>query len=104
MEAKRFDALARWLSARAHRRAFGLFGAATLGGIVDATTRLDAEGKKGKNKKKCGPCRKKKNGKCKGRKPDWSPCGGGNVCQGGLCVEPVCDPPCDEGEICAIGR
>jgi hypothetical protein len=37
-------------------------------------------------KKRCPPCRKKKHGKCKKKRPDGAPCGTGGQCQGGSCV------------------
>ncbi len=95
--------MARWLNAIAHRRAFGLLGASALGGIVGLSQRQDAEGKKRRKKKKCGPCRSKKKGKCKKRKPDGTACGDGGTCQGGACVVPTCNPECTPPATCVDG-
>jgi hypothetical protein len=106
MDAARFDALARSLTDRRSRRtAFGL----TLGGVVVALTSSDLSAKKYKKKckKKCGPCRKCKHGKCK-PKPNGTPCGasthGGATirCCNGACPDPGCVPSGETGDSCAI--
>ena len=79
MLADRFDALTQSLTvARSRRHAF----AVTLGGVLSALGCATTEAKK---KKKCLPCKKRKQGKCKGAKPDGAVCAGG-TCQSGRCV------------------
>lgn len=60
---------------------------------------LHADKKKGK-KKPCPPCKKRKQGKCKGTLPDGSACPSGS-CQAGSCVPttPACTPSCT-GKVC----
>lgn len=44
-----------------------------------------------KNKETCGPCERRKNGKCRGTKPDDAPCNGDGKCFAGTCVRrPTC--------------
>jgi hypothetical protein len=89
MDATRFDNLLRALFSESSRRHIvagfinGLLGmiALTLGGD-------EAQAKR------CPPCRKKKKGKCKKKRPDGTPCGGGKTCQRGRCVCPDETEPC----------
>lgn len=65
-----------------------------LGGAAFAAVALQlpgvAEAKK-KKRKKCGPCRTKKKGKCKGTKPDDTACNGDGKCFAGACIpRPTC--------------
>jgi mannan endo-1,4-beta-mannosidase len=93
MRAKTFDAIARELGTDSTRR--GIFrllgGAAAIASGVALTMGEDADAKKkhqgkGKGKKKgCPPCKKRKKGKCKKKKPDGTVCPGG-ACQSGNCV------------------
>jgi hypothetical protein len=74
-------------------------GAMGLAGFTALTSRGVAEAKK-KKRKKCGPCRTKKKGKCKKQKPDGTPCeDGGGLCQDGSCG---CGggPVCPSREVC----
>jgi hypothetical protein len=57
-----------------------------------------AEAKKRK-KKSCPPCKHRKKGKCK-PKPDGSPCGPGQVCQGLTCA---CDATSCSGDAVCLG-
>jgi hypothetical protein len=78
MDADRFDTIARRLTAVRPRR--GLLGLA-LAALLVATGVEDGRAKK------CGPCQKKKRGKCK-KSPskNGATCGAGRVCAGGRCV------------------
>jgi hypothetical protein len=82
----RFDTLTRSLTtAGSRRRALaalgGALGTALSGSVVDGAAA----------KKKCPPCKKRKQGTCKKKKPNGSTCPGG-TCQGGRCVA-VAPPP-----------
>jgi hypothetical protein len=108
MDAQRFDRLAKTL--RTRRFALGLVAgfAALLGVSHDEAA--------AKCKKKCGPCKRCKKGKCK-PKPGSPPCGPCSVCRAGSCVALCsaaecfdngelseciipCDPPCDTCKQC----
>jgi hypothetical protein len=87
MDGSDFDALARSLTATGSRRqalAAVLIGALSL--VRGGFSVQEAEAKK----KKCPPCKKRKRGKCKGKKPDGTVCGPDQVCAGGACVVPAC--------------
>jgi hypothetical protein len=96
MDADRFDALSRSLTAFGSRRhALAAFLGGVLGSAVGAALIEEATARK-----RCSPCKKRKQGKCKGKKPDGTPCPGG-TCQGGHCaasplpgsMSPVCLQP-----------
>jgi hypothetical protein len=92
MDADRFDALSRSLSDACSRRGVlaSLLGA-TLGLV--GLDRTEA-------KKKCPPCKKRKNGKCKKNKPDGTACPGG-ACQRGVCQPtPAPEDPCPGQRLC----
>jgi hypothetical protein len=99
MDAKHFDALLRALTNRSSRRGIGLtlasFGlGATFG--VGPISEVEA--------KKCPPCRKKKRGKCKRRKPTGTPCEEGRgICDRGSCS---CGdgPTCPPQQVCVAGH
>jgi hypothetical protein len=64
--------------------------------------RDDAKERKKAKKKACRPCKKRKQGKCKGKKPDGTACPGGN-CVSGQCLPtaPGCTTPFSRcGEEC----
>lgn len=84
MDADRFDALARSLTAAGSRRRAL---AAALGGAFGTALGAFSVDENAAAKKKCPPCKKRKKGKCKKRKPDGTPCPGG-VCQSGRCCSP----------------
>jgi hypothetical protein len=100
MDADRFDALSRSLTASGSRRhAVAAFLGGVLGSAVGAASIDEATAKK-----KCPPCKKRKQGRCKGKKPDGTPCPGG-TCQGGQCTtalapSPVCPAPCPFCRVC----
>jgi len=88
MDGSRFDSLTRTLCiAGSRRRALaGLL----VGGLSVFGSR--AEGAVAKKKKPCPPCKKRKKGRCKGKKPDGAACPGG-TCQGGVCLPPCTGQP-----------
>lgn len=98
MDANRFETLLRVVNGSASRRGMvrTLAGLA-LGGTLGAAI---AEGEA----KQCPPCRTKKKGKCKGKKPHGTRCDHGRgVCQSGTCR---CGggPPCPPRQVCEAGR
>jgi hypothetical protein len=67
---------------------------------TDATKERGAARRPGTgDEKHCPPCKKKKHGKCKKKKPDGTACPGG-MCQAGKCIPTPITPPCD---VCASG-
>jgi hypothetical protein len=94
MDGSAFDRLTRNLTTGGSRRhALGGVIAGTLG-LLSAITEQAAA--KRKNKKPCPPCKKRKKGKCKGKKPDGTACPGG-TCQGGACGCPSGTRDCGSG-------
>jgi hypothetical protein len=99
MDPDRFAALTRRLPhGLTRRRGLGLLASLGLPGLVAP------ESAAARKKKPCPPCKKRKEGKCKGRKPDGTPCPGG-TCQGGQCTtalapSPVCPAPCPFCRVC----
>jgi hypothetical protein len=90
MDHDRFDTVTRALAAGASRR--GLLTRLTMGVLAAL---LLARGSHDVEAKPCPPCRKKKKGRCKGRKPNGTPCENGRgVCQSGSCG-------CAGGSVCA---
>jgi hypothetical protein len=86
MDADRFDSLARSLRDAACRRTIiGLLSTSTLGGALASLAVGDAEAKNRK-RPRCRPCRKRKNGRCKGKKPNGTVCGVDKVCRDGKCI------------------
>ncbi len=79
-----FDALTRSLTtAGSRRRALTGLVSGTLGLVLGASVIEEAAAKK-----PCPPCKKRKQGKCKKKKPNGTACGSGRVCQSGRCVRP----------------
>jgi hypothetical protein len=111
MDASHFDAIARTLRTLGSRRT--LLGSA-LAGLFGIGTLDDGEARR-----ECPPCKKRKKGKCKKKRPNGTACGGGKVCQGGRCTCPsgqrVCrgaclpnshccsDADCNGGDVCVNG-
>lgn len=78
MDGERFDAVVKQAAVASRRGVFGLAlgGAlAALGGTADAA----------RCRKRCGPCKRCKHGRCR-LTPNGSACGSGNVCFNGVCV------------------
>lgn len=111
MDADHFDALAKSLSHGAIRRRVvpGLLGgalASLLAGLETGARPKKSERERDRvsdEKKKCPPCKKRKKGKCKKKKPDGTACPGGTCRSGkchandGVCANPgTCGdrPPC----------
>ena len=95
MDDSRFDALARTFThAHSRRAVFGtlLAGALGLRGIADTTA-----------KKRCSPCKKRKHGRCTGKKPNNTPCPDGS-CQDGRCVRSDAPVPAEEPPTCPAGE
>jgi hypothetical protein len=101
MDVYRFDALTRALSDVHSRRSLGRFlSSIALGGPLALLGVAEVNAGKHKHKKrrkKCPPCTKRKQGKCKGKKSDGTACPGG-TCQGGRCCVPH-----DSALVCAAG-
>jgi hypothetical protein len=103
VDPERFATLTRALSGMLSRRTVaGALGLSAAG----LSSRVEARKKR---KKHCGPCKKRKKGKCK-PKPNGAPCGADGTCQAGECQEPPPDPTCAEtcdgccdGSTCAPG-
>jgi hypothetical protein len=93
MEVNQFDALARSLTAAGSRRQAFVALAGSLG-LLSLTHLDDAVAKK----KPCPPCKKRKHGKCQGKKADGAGCPGG-TCHGGRCV-PTCPAVCPACQTC----
>ena len=92
MDGQRFDNLVR--SLRTRRSIIGVVaGLAALHRVDrDATARC---------KKKCGPCKRCKKGKCRKKLPDGTPCLSGGTCLSGRCCVPDCtDKPCNSNDGC----
>jgi hypothetical protein len=84
MDGSTFDRLTRTLMlAGSRRRALAGLLAGTLGLLGSHVE--DAAAKK----KPCPPCKKRKQGTCKKKKPDGTLCAGG-TCQGGKCILATC--------------
>jgi hypothetical protein len=101
LDGNRFDDLARWLNAVGSRRTVTrILGAGVLVAPLSTWRLGDTTAKakgKGKGKKSCPPCKKRKQGKCKGNKPEGTACtvsGGAGTCRSGSCVAtPSPGPP-----------
>ena len=105
MEAGRFDTLTRLLTATPSRRGISrtLAGLA-LSGMLGFVRGDESAAKKGKKGRSCPPCRKKKAGKCKKKRPDGTECGPCQTCLAGLCiVTKQDDSPCNGSGKCLAG-
>lgn len=92
MDADRFDDVARSLARNSTRR--HLFGIAAASGVSAMWPIAGAARRHGK--RKCGPCEKRKRGKCKPG-PDGIVCGEGKICRKSKCD---CQQPCGAGRTC----
>jgi hypothetical protein len=93
-----FDSLAHFLATAGSRRVLlGAVCAGVLGAVLP--DRTDAR------KKPCPPCKKRKHGKCKKKKPDGTSCPEG-TCRAGRCivaVAPSQPPGSESGPTCSDG-
>jgi hypothetical protein len=82
MGTTRIDRFARTLAGPGDRRTLvGLLaGLAVSGAVLPPAAGAAAAGKK------CKPCRRKRRGKCRGKKPDGTLCGAARECCDGQCV------------------
>jgi hypothetical protein len=91
----------RWLN----QAVLGLAVGSVLG--ASATERAAAKKHKNNKKKNCPPCKKRKNGRCRGNKPNNTVCKGDGRCLDGVCQpRPTCSPaggPCGIPPCCATG-
>ena len=105
MDDVRFDALSRIVGGKRTRRGLApaLVGLTAIGGSVQALTEpAEANQRKStKRKKRCGPCKRNRRGRCRA-KADAVPCGECGVCLDGVCTPAKvdCGGPCME---CAAG-
>jgi hypothetical protein len=82
------DRLARMLGASPTRRGI----TRVLTGMTLAGTLTAAHDAAARRKKKCKACRFRKRGRCRGKKPNETPCNGDGKCFDGACiVKPQCD-------------
>jgi hypothetical protein len=105
MDGTQFDLVSRALSGTPSRRGVARVVLGLLLGAALASqggTSVDAKRKK----KPCGPCKRRKKGRCR-PKPDNTSCGGAKICQGGACVCPTecCrNADCGGCELCQGGQ
>lgn len=81
MDASRFDNVVRSLAARFSRRGVLVALAGGVAGLFDRAASPDAAAAR-----RCPPCRKKRRGNCRKKRPDGTPCGEGKTCQQGACA------------------
>jgi hypothetical protein len=100
MNAEQFDRMARLLFAVVTRRTLTQL----LAGLGVSATLAPIRTDDAVAKKKCDPCRTKKQGKCKRKKPNGTPCPGGQ-CFNGVCNRDCCGAGCATrcggNEVCA---
>ena len=91
MDGSRFDALARRLAATASRRGLLAWLTPGMAGMI-ALAKGDEVAARS-----CPPCRKKKHGRCRKKRPNGVPCGNGGRCRNGRCDHNVCTMNCPGG-------
>jgi hypothetical protein len=99
VDADFFDTMTRSLASARSRRALAAALSGQLGIALGATS-FDEVGAK---KKSCPPCKKRKKGKCKKKKPDGTACDGG-TCQNGRCCVPESRAATYAGAACGTAR
>jgi hypothetical protein len=100
MDDSRFDALTRgFTNARSRRGALSALLGGTLGllGLAGTTAKKSKSNGEGM-KKSCPSCRKRKAGKCKGKKADGTACENGGQCHNGSCISPAQAAPPPPGD------
>lgn len=98
MNRDRFDTLSRALASGASRR--GLLARLTTGVLAALPLAL---GNDEAEAKPCPPCRKKKRGTCKQKRPNGTACGACRACQGGQCEFLPAGVSCGTGKTCQRG-
>ncbi len=105
MHADRSDALSQIVTSKLHRRGAvrALLGFAAGGALAPALAeRVAARKKKRKNNPNpCGPCQRRRKGRCRGAKPNDAQCGECGICADGLCV-PSSLGDCPACQECAV--
>jgi hypothetical protein len=99
MDAERFDRIARLLVAAITRRTLTRAAAGLGIGAAGSLLSRDVIARK-----RCGPCRTKKKGKCRGAKPNGTACPGGQCFNGQCnanCCGAGCATRCAAAEVCA---
>ena len=97
MDAARFDRLIRSLAGASLPAGLArLLSGLVLGGSLGGRSLVTSDEAAARQKKPCPPCRKRKQGKCRGTLPEGSGCtdtaGRGGTCQSGTCVVVVLVP------------
>jgi hypothetical protein len=101
MHASRFDTLTKTFAGRFSRRGLLVVAAGGAMGMADLVEVPDAAARK------CPPCRTKKRGRCRKKRPNGTPCGEGKTCQRGVCATCLADfEPCTQTPVdrCCSGH
>lgn len=105
MDNDRFNALARVLGEMSSRRTTThLLVALGLGGALASPAIAGAAGNRRRKKKRCQPCRRKRNRRCKRKKPDGLQCGSISVCKDGSCRLVATDACSPSNDFCQAGE
>jgi hypothetical protein len=97
MDHDRFDTLTRNLVRAASRRGLlSRFASSALAAMLFTPGDEAAA-------KSCPPCRKKKRGRCRKKRPDGTPCGACRACQDGRCADLPLGTSCGTGKSCQGG-
>lgn len=100
MDSTQFDDLLRAIAARSSRRGIVASLVGSLVGILPLPP-----GTREAEAKKCPPCRKKRDGRCKKKRPNGTQCGGPcKECHEGDCVDKANGASCGTGKLCAAGN
>jgi hypothetical protein len=82
MDSARFDNLTRSLTTAGSRRRMLAAALSGASGLVVGASSVD----QARAKKTCPPCKRRKQGRCKKKRPNGTACGpGGQICQSGRC-------------------
>jgi hypothetical protein len=87
MDPARFDRLVRAVAATpTRRRVSQVLAGLVASGVIESARRDEVTAKK-----RCKPCRRRKKGTCKGKKPNDTSCNGEGKCFAGTCIpRPTC--------------